>query len=205
MKQPDVPENKSLLFSILAIPAVLGYSDVVITNRPEIKVKKSATFLSFYSIILIVLAVASSHVYIMKYVAAVFAIAAHELLVLYWIRKEKYGSPYFSVPEKGIRVLDVVKDGPADKMRILPGDIILRVNNEDVMTYQEITTLLRDYPNYIWLEILRDNKKTVTLEYQSYRERVNDLQLLYVPRDGHAANVIHITEIISPIQRIFRK
>ncbi|MBZ4646325.1 MAG: hypothetical protein JG777_1814 [Clostridia bacterium] len=205
MKQPDILENQAILFGILPVPAALGYSEVVITDQPKRKAKKSATYLSLYSIILIGLSIASSTFHYLKYIAALFAPIAHELLILYWIKKEKNGNAYFSVPEKGVRILDTVEDGPGAHMGILPGDIILRINNKEVMTDQGIDAILSDYPTFIWVDILRDESNTLTLEHKSYPDGIAGLGIITVPGDENVSNVLQTLENRSLLSRVIKK
>ncbi len=190
---PLISTNHVILFTIMTIPIIITYSDVIITESPKKRIKKSAIFLFIYSVILIILSILSSSLsssipYI-QFVAAIFAIVGHKLLKFYWIRKDRDGQAYFAVPKKGVKVLDVIEGGPAHKIGLLPGDVILKINNKSLMTYGGILTALEDYPNFIWLEVLRD-KEIYDFEYKSYPNGINDLDIIIVPRDGNVLKVI---------------
>ncbi len=181
--------HQDALYKILPIPAILGYSEMVITDSPRGKTRKSAFFIAVYSVVLLSLAFLSANVETFKYAAVFFAIVGHGVLTFCWAKKEKHGKAYFSVPSHGVRVLDIIEEGPAFEMGIKPGDIILRINNKQVMTRHGIKNLLRDYPTFIWVDVLREDKYHLTFEYKRFPNGVDNLRILIVPRDESVANV----------------
>ena len=205
IKLPNVSDTQMVFFEILAIPVALGYSDIAITSNPIKKARQSGILLSLYSILLLLLAIASSKIYILKYVAAIAAPVLHELLVLYWIKKEKSGQPYFSIPTKGIRILYPIEDGPAEKMGILPGDIIVSINGREINTQIDLKVALGSYPNFIWVDVLRDNVIPVTLEYKCYPDGINDLKIMIIPKDENYLNIMEVKGDVSPLKSIFSK
>ena len=204
MKVPEIFHNQTALFSILTIPAILGYSDIAVSDPPTVKAKSSGIFLGIYSIILVILAVASSHINSFRYIAAVFAPGAHEALIIYWKKRQAKRTPFFSVPDKGVRVLDVFEGGPAYNMGILPGDIILKINNKDIMTYDGIMTILKEYPNYIWVDVLRGGKH-FSMDYKNYIDGIDSLKIIIVPRDGNVANILNTSHNKSLLFKLFKK
>ena len=177
------------LYKMLPIPAILGYSEMVITDSPRGRTRKSALFIAIYSLLLLGLALLSATTHIFKYIAVFFAIIGHGLLTLYWTKKERNGKAYFSVPPQGVRVLDIIEGGPAFDMGIAPGDVILRINNKQVMTRHGIKSILSDYPTFIWVDILRENKHHFTFEYKCFPKGIDNFKILIVPRDENVANV----------------
>ncbi len=205
MKLPDILETQRMFFAIAAIPAALGYSEIAITDLPKNKTRKSGILLAIYSVVLLILSVWSSSIHYVKYIAALFAPLAHEGLIVYWAKRERLGEAYFSVPSQGVRVLEVIEEGPAQQMGIVPGDVILRINNKQVMTYQGISAILNDYPAFIWVDVLRANKDALTFEHKSYPNGIDDLKILFVPRDESVSNVLDFSETGGLLQRLMRK
>ena len=205
MKLPDILETQRMFFAIAAIPAALGYSEIAITDLPKNKTRNSGILLAIYSVVLLILSVWSSSIHYVKYIAALFAPLAHEGLIVYWAKRERLGDAYFSVPSQGVRVLEVIEEGPAQQMGIVPGDVILRINNKQVMTYQGISAILNDYPAFIWVDVLRANKDALTFEHKSYPNGIDDLKILFVPRDESVSNVLDFSETGGLLQRLMRK
>jgi len=79
-------------------------------------------------------------------------------------------APYFNAKEgKGALILSVEEDSPAEKAKLKSGDVILKVDNEEVSSQDDVREILREFEDGddVELEILR-NKSTmkvkVTLE-----------------------------------------
>jgi len=204
MKQPIVSDNQSLLFGILSLPAALGYSEIIISERPRSKVRKTGIYFMLYSVVLLILAIASTRIYAIKYAAAVFALVVYEIIIIIQRINENKKEAFYSVQKQGVMVLDTIENGPAHLMGIRSGDIILRVNNKDVMTQQGIENILNDFPGYVWVDVLRDNKN-YTFEYSNYTDKINDLKIITVPRDGNASNILEMSHNMGPSGLLFKK
>jgi|LSQX01.1.fsa_nt_gb hypothetical protein len=204
MKEPELLANQLVLFSILTMPTILGYSEIAVSAPPEKEVRNFAIYRAVYSIALIVLAVISSYIYSMQYIAAIFALVVNKAFIVYRNKRQESKEPFFSVPERGVRVLDVFENGPAHSMGMMSGDIILRINNKDIMTHGGIMTILNEYPRYIWVDILRNNKNLV-LEYRNYVDGIDNLRIMIVPRDGNVANIFKTQSNYSLLSRLFKK
>jgi len=80
--------------------------------------------------------------------------------------------------EVGAKLTEITKDGPADKAKLLAGDIVIRVDEETVPSYAKMIELLRRKPAgaKAKLEIIR-NKEPQTLEIElAKRPEVVDLE-----------------------------
>lgn len=201
---PNIAENHTALFGFLSIPAALGYSEIIMDDLPKNKLRRTGIYLMLYSVMLLIISVISAWMQYMKYIAAALVLLTHGVMTLiqklYYMHKE----PFFSVPSQGVRVLDTIEDGPAHRMGIISGDVILRINNKDVMTDKAIETILKDYPTFIWVEVLRGNKN-LTLEYKNYLDGIGDLKIITVPRDGLVPNILDIYQNMDFIHRFFDK
>ncbi len=74
---------------------------------------------------------------------------------------------------EGARVLRVVKDSPAEKAGLIPGDIILKINYTPVSNEREFTFYLRDLPgDEVILTVLKQKEKgklkEINVKSQSY-------------------------------------
>ncbi|MDN5279552.1 MAG: serine protease Do [Clostridiales bacterium] len=52
---------------------------------------------------------------------------------------------YFEVPEKGVLVTDVVEDSPADKAGIVPGDVIIAIEDKNIDTLSDFQNSLEEH------------------------------------------------------------
>ena len=72
-------------------------------------------------------------------------------------------SRYLDIPfTKGVIIVEVSKDSPADKSNLEPGDIILSVNKQGVNKPSDIRTVILENDlrsgDYIELKVYRNNK-----------------------------------------------
>ncbi len=175
------PQNMAQVFALLPIVAVLGYGDIAITQLPNERTRESGFWLGVYSTAILIMAVVSSRVYWVKYVAAVSAPLFHELLIILSKRGQMRGKPAFAVPWRGLRVLEVLPESPAQKMGVQRGDILLRLNGRDINSEDMLHEVLSQCMYFIWVEVRRKDK-VLTLEYQDYQNPIEDLGIIFVPR-----------------------
>ncbi|KPU26983.1 hypothetical protein TR13x_07625 [Caloranaerobacter sp. TR13] len=202
------PENVSLnadniIYMMIGVVAALGYGDMAITDYPENKVKESSRNLFIYSILLIILSVVSTYIYVFKYIAALFGTLAHEGLIQIGRSKEKSGKAKFECPEFGVKILDVMPDGIAEKIGLKSGDIITSVNGNRVNSKDEIEYILSNYPTYIWIEYIDRNGEYQTKEYMDYKYGIRKLGILTIPRYSTYSFVVK--EIESPLMKLRKK
>ncbi|HHY13409.1 MAG TPA: PDZ domain-containing protein, partial [Thermoanaerobacterales bacterium] len=102
--------GENFFYMMFPVAAGLGYGDISLTSLPKRKARISAINLGIFGTVLLILAVFASRLYIFKYIAAIFAPIAHELLIYFGRNIEKKNKPIFLSPEKGELVLDVYPD-----------------------------------------------------------------------------------------------
>lgn len=181
---------KDALFSLSSLCAILGYSDFTSSYLPREKCRSSSLKLVFFSVSLFILAMLSSHIYIFKFIAAVFAPLAHEALIEGEKRLEKKRKPLFEPVDNGIRVLDTLPGGPADRMGIKSGDTVVSINNSAVNNSIELADFFKGYITYIWVDILDRHGLKKTYEYRDYKEGVDTLGILAVPDNTEGLTVV---------------
>ncbi len=175
-------ENISLQIS--AVVAALGYGDMAVTKTPKEKCHRASIKLFTYSIILLGLAILSTKFILFKYIAALFAPLGHEVLIIHSQKEEKNGTPMFSQPSKGVRILDVKINSVGWNMKLKSGDIILSINNREVNCIEDIKEILKDFPPYIWIKVKDITGTTRIQEYKDYPNGINNLGLILVSKDS---------------------
>lgn len=181
--KPDILGEGVLALTMDSIIAVAGYTVIAITKQPEQRARETAYQTFAYSLVMFFLGILSAHIHAFKVIGAIFAIAAHEAIVLYNYYTEKHGEPLFTPVKRGIRVFDILPGSHAEKMGIKRGDIILRVNGKDVQTEDGIIHALREFPAFIWIDAQGADGSMKAYEYKCYPFGTNDLGILIVPRE----------------------
>lgn len=176
------PQTMSQVFALIPIVAVLGYGDIAITQLPKERARESGFWLGVYSTAILIMAVVSSRIYWVKYLAAVSTPLFHELFIILSKREQLRGKPAFTVPWKGLRVLEVIPEGPAQRMGIQPGDILLKLNGRDINSEDMVEEVLSQCGGFIWVDVERKGK-AMTLEYRDYQKGIDNLGIVFVPRN----------------------
>ncbi len=174
------PQGAGGMLAILPIVAILGYADMAITQTPRDRAKRSGLMLALYSIVVLTLSVVSSRVYWVKYLAAISAPLLHEFIIILG-KTEQKGEPLFSVPWKGVRVLEVFPQSLGHAMGLKQGDILLNINGKSVNSIKGIDEMLGESPSFVWLDVKRGDK-IIILEGHDFQEGISDLGVMFVPR-----------------------
>lgn len=115
-------------YALVSVVAGLGYGDLAIAHNPMEKSRLSSFYLALYSIILFLLSVYAQYFWILALVAALFSPLGHELIIYIGRKTELAGRPLFTVPGRGVRVLDVLVGSMAWNMGIRSGDVLMAAN-----------------------------------------------------------------------------
>jgi len=199
----DPGRIQEALFVAVPFTAIMGYSDFTSSYLPEEKCRKSSFKLAVFSLMLLSLAVISQYIYVFKYIAALFAPLAHEALIEHEKRLEKNRKSLFMPSDKGLKVLDIIPEGPGESMGIMPGDTLLSINNRPIHDEKAMDEFFSSYVTYIWVDIEDRHGNVRSAEYKNYKEGIDNLGIIFVPvnREG----LITVKERKSFIKKLFGK
>lgn len=190
------------VFALLPIVAVLGYGDIALTQLPRERAKESGFWLGVYSLIILILAVISSRVYWVKYVAAISTPLLHELLIIISKRGQMKGEPAFAVPWRGLRILEVLPESPSQQMGLQRGDILLNINGKNINSMEMLNEVLDEYPSFVWVDVRRRDK-VLSFEHSNFIDGIGDLGVIFVPR--HTGKYFRMEEQKGVIFRLWKK
>lgn len=203
--KPSISQNiiKDAVFIISSFIILMGYSDMVTNMDVKRKVKRSSLCLSIYSLTLLAISILSTKYYILKYLAAIFAPVGHEALILFEQSKGKGGKYRWEFNEEGIIVLDTIPNGAAEIMGIKSGETVVGINNTRVRSLEEANNILKEYPNYLWAEVIDNSGDKRVLEYKDYVNGIRSLGIITVPKNEYGIPLIQ--EYDGFIKRQFYK
>lgn len=188
--------------------SILSYNDMAITMAPEKKSRTMSLWYLMYAVIMFVFALLSRESTIFAYIGGIFAIAAHEGIFLISRYGQIKGRPLFVPVKRGVRILDVVKNGNAYKLGIRRGDILLTVNNLDVQTDEGIGEALRKLPNYVFVRYINVKGEEMKGDHRFFPDGIDKLDIITVPRENEVTYNIGYYEkynILKDLVKRFRR
>lgn len=172
---------KNAVLMLIPFFGVIGYSSITFTKNQKSKIRESSAFLIGYSVVLFGLAQLAQLNLIFKIFALLFAIGAHEGMILFQRKNELTGKPKYVSDGEGVMVLEVVPDSPAFEMGIKSGDTLVRINDKEIETEQVIDDTISDGINFLWFNVKKENGdyKQVSYNKMNYQKK---LGLVLVPK-----------------------
>ncbi|WP_059049949.1 PDZ domain-containing protein [Paenibacillus senegalimassiliensis] len=140
-------------FGMMALPIMMGFSEMTTGLLPKDKARVSSGRLLAYGVLVLVLALGSVWWSPLVLVASLIAWLLHEGLVWYSRHEEQQRSPLFVHPPGGLKVLAILPGSPAEELGIQPGETIIKVNGVPVPTKEELHAALRINPAFCKLEV----------------------------------------------------
>ncbi|WP_410770702.1 PDZ domain-containing protein [Fontibacillus sp. BL9] len=140
-------------FALVALPIVIGFSEMTTGMLPKAKAKITSGRLLGYGIVIIALALLANWWSPLILLAGLAAFLLHEGLVWYSRFEEQQLSPLFVHPQGGLKVLAVLPGSPAEELGIQAGESIVRVNGMPVPTKEELHAALRIQSAFCKLEV----------------------------------------------------
>lgn len=165
-------DPKNLAYLLLPVVAGLGYGDLATARSPVEKSRISSFFLGMYSLLLLVMAILADRSPAMALAAALFAPLGHEVVIYIGRYIELRGKPLYTPDPRGVRVLDVLRDGPAWKAGLRPGDVIMAINGQKLADRDDLL-------NWLQSPVL-----SLTIYYFSRTSGATRLALMAYPEPG---------------------
>ncbi|MDB5053229.1 MAG: Trypsin-like serine protease [Bacilli bacterium] len=141
-------------WGFIALPAVIGFTELTRTRLPADKIRRSSSLLLLYACVIILSAFVSYYWSPLIGAASLLTILLHETLVLQSKHAESGLSQLFVHDERGMKVLAVLPNSGAAELGLLPGEIIHKVNNVPVLTKQELHQAMELNSAFCRLEVI---------------------------------------------------
>lgn len=167
-------------YSLLLFPFVIGFGQQVQSALPQEAIQMTGRRVLVLSLLVMILTVASYWVPILAIVAAVVAIIGREFInVIQKINDDNQAS-YFASRNIGMVILGVIPDSPAQKMSLLVGEIITKVNGTNVRSEKDFYEALQVNRAFCKLEVLDYNGEVRFVQRALYDGEHYELGLLFI-------------------------
>jgi RNA polymerase sigma factor (sigma-70 family) len=157
------------------------------------------------SLLLLIIAFFSGKNEVFKWIGAIFALLYREIMYQHALYRERKKQPLYTVAQRGLRILEIVPDGTAEKMKMKRGEIILTVNGKPVQTEDGIRHVLAKSPTFIWMHTEALNGQIKIYEHKCYPDGVKDLGVILVPKEWEVTYQVDEYENFTIIKNIVDK
>ncbi|NMB11730.1 MAG: PDZ domain-containing protein [Firmicutes bacterium] len=137
-------EGERFLYLLFPMVAALGYGDICLSRLPKEKARLSSLYLASYSLLLLGTAIGAASVPALRWVAALGAPLGHELVIYLGRQSEKVNPPLFRSTQ-GAMVLAVQPGSPGQTMGLVPGDIIVAINDYPVFSQENVRQVMNPW------------------------------------------------------------
>ncbi len=141
-------------FQMLLFPFLIGFHIRLQGALPFKIVRKYFQSIMILALIVMLLSIASIYLPILSLLSIVIAIIGREYIKYRYTLNDQKKPPYFTLLNRGIRVLAVKPDGPADRLSISVGETIVKVNDQLVRNTNEFYEALQNSGAFFKLEVL---------------------------------------------------
>ena len=167
-------------YSILVVPFAIGFYQQIYSALPAVVLKQFGKKVINLGIILTVLSVVGYWVPLASIVVVALAMIARELLSMRLRLKEENSPLYFSRKQKGVMILGVIPDTPAEKMGLGIGEVITKANGIHVNSEDSFYDALEINRAHCKLEVVDVNDQIRFVQRALYEGDPYKLGILFV-------------------------
>jgi hypothetical protein len=169
------------LWSLLAFPVLIGFSDRTTTQWPEDKAKSSGNRLMLYGTIIGAMAISAVYWPPASIIAAIAAFALHEGLLWTSRMGEAGKEPRFAQEGNDVKVLAVLPGTPAAEMGLLAGERIQKVNGAVVRNKEQLHAAMQLQSAFCKLEVVNREGHVKFVQRARYEGEHHQLGIILAP------------------------
>ncbi|WP_449537754.1 PDZ domain-containing protein [Ferdinandcohnia sp. Marseille-Q9671] len=167
-------------YSLVVVPFGIGFYHKVKSMLPTQSIPIVGRRVILLGIVVTGLAIASIWFPVTAIIAACFALAFRELISLQHYFLDESRQSIFSKRNRGLLVLGIIPQSPADKMQIKIGETIAKVNGVQVNTVQEFYQALQKNRALCKLDVLDIHDEVRYVQRALYEGEHHELGILFV-------------------------
>ncbi|HTG70445.1 MAG TPA: hypothetical protein VL921_14400 [Candidatus Udaeobacter sp.] len=141
-------------WSFVALPMIIGFTEMTRSLLPREKAKHAAKGLLLYSICLAGAAILAWWQPMLLPLAAIASLLLHEAIIWRSRSVEAAQSPLYVHDSRGLRILGIVPGTPAAAMGLITGEVLHKVNGMHVRTKEDLYEALVHNSAFCKLEVL---------------------------------------------------
>lgn len=167
-------------YSLLLFPFVLGFNHVVRSSLPQEGAKYIGKWVGLLSVLVLAIVIGSIYVPFLSAVAILASIIGREFILYKFRVHEKHALPYFSEQSTGMMVLTVIPQSRADRLGIVVGETIAKVNGKEIKTSADFYYYLQESNAFFKLDVLDKNGEVRFIQSALYEGDHHELGIIFV-------------------------
>lgn len=172
-------------FSFILFPFVIGYHYRVRGDLPGEAARKLGQETLYISSVVLLCAAGSLFFPVLSFVAILLAIVGKEWMTYRFRMKDRKQPAYFTPLDKGVRVLATIPDSPADRLGIMIGETITKVNGTVVANSAEFYEALQNSGAFFKLDVLDHQGEVRFVNSAFYEEDHYKLGIVFPEDSAH--------------------
>ncbi|MUK89084.1 PDZ domain-containing protein [Ornithinibacillus sp. L9] len=169
-------------YSLVLVPFVIGFHHVVKGGLPDQATIKIAKSVFFLALIVTAIAVGSIFVSWLSIAAVVIAILGREIINYRHRINDQRNRPFFHQTNDGLKVLSIIPGSPADRLQILVGETITKVNGKRITTEQQFYEALQETGAFFKLDLIDDFGEVRFVQSAIYEGDHHELGLIFTSK-----------------------
>ncbi|WP_042142686.1 PDZ domain-containing protein [Paucisalibacillus sp. EB02] len=166
-------------YALVLIPFVLGFEFPVRGSMPYKVANRLAMKLLGLAVIVLAIAIGSIFISWLTIVAVVVAIFGREFINYRFRTEDHARRPFFNHTHDGLKVLSVIPGSPADRLNILIGEIITKVNGHKIHSEEELYVALQQTGSFFKVELFDNNGEIRFVQSAMYEGDHHELGLIF--------------------------
>ncbi|WP_158736749.1 PDZ domain-containing protein [Alteribacillus sp. YIM 98480] len=166
--------------TLFLIPFAIGAKYTMFHTLPKNAVKQTGLIVVILALFIGAGAVSAFYYPDFIMYTAVTGVVAREVITFWMKRKERAKTPLFKLQQRGIRILGILPESPAEKMGLKPGEVIMKVNGQVVNNESEFYDALQKNSAYCKVEVCDQQGEIRHAQSTVYDNEHHELGVLLV-------------------------
>lgn len=167
-------------FSIIVFPFVIGFQQMVRQKLPVYVYPKMGESIILTGELVLIVGLLAYFMPVLGAAALVLGAISRTVIGIYYSHLEDRNSYAVIRSDKGVMIAGVLPNSPAQKMGLVAGEIIKRVNGQQVLTEDELYKALQINAAHCRLEVLDHSGELRLTQHVVHREDNHTIGLLLV-------------------------
>lgn len=166
-------------YSLIIVPFILGFKYKVVNEQLYKATDKIAMRTLTLGIIILILAIGSIYIPALSFLAIIIAIIGKEFISINFKLKSNKGEMYYRPLDNGLKILAIIPNSPADRLNLLVGETIVKVNNQKINTETKFYSALQHKSASFKLDVLNNDGEVRFISGSLYEFEDHNLGLIF--------------------------